>query len=178
VSERKLFCYCFEIPLDQARADPDACTLTIRQRIETDGCWCNRSNPSGKCCLSEMDQLKTGSQIPAATAVTAGLGAAALATAASACCVPLLAPLLVTAFGVSGSIWAAGLAPYSLWIVLLAGAALGWAGWTVYRPRQVHGVICHARPGPMLHVGFWLATALWLIALGVNLASRFGGGAT
>jgi hypothetical protein len=177
VSDGKLFCYCFEIPLDEARADLEACASKIRQRIAIDGCWCDRANPSGKCCLSQTHQLETGTQVPAVTAVTAGLGAAALATAASACCVPLLAPLLVTVFGVGGSIWAAGLAPYSLWIVLLSGAALGWAGWTVYRPREVHGVRCHARPRPILHIAFWLAVALWLVALGVNLMSKLGGAA-
>ena len=79
--------------------------------------------------------MAKGKSVSAWSAATTGAGAAVLATAATACCVPILAPLLVSVLGVSGSIWAARLEPYSLVVLLLAGSLLSYGFWTVYRPR-------------------------------------------
>ena len=110
-------------------------------------------------------------------AATSGAGAAVLATAATACCVPILAPLLVSVLGVTGSIWAAGLKPYSLLIVGISGVLLGYGFWTVYRPRAIsEGKTCSAKPPVLVRPVLWIAAFLWLVALALNviqlLASR------
>jgi len=112
-------------------------------------------------------------------AASTGAGAAVLATAATACCVPILAPLLVSVLGVSGSIWAAGLKPYSLLILAASGVLLGYGFWTVYRRRPLaEGETCTAKPPPMVRPVLWFSALLWLLALGANtlqlLASRSG----
>ena len=96
------------------------------------------------------------------------------AVGASACCVPVLAPLVVSLFGVSGSIWAASLTPYSLWIVLASGLVIGWAGWMIYRPLVVGGSVCKARPPRSLHVAYWIAVAFWILAFGLNVYYKWG----
>lgn len=103
------------------------------------------------------------------SAAFAGLGAGFLALVSSACCVPVLAPLLVSVLSVSGSIWAASLTPYSLGIVLLSGLVIGWAGWSIYRPRVVAGAVCSSHPSVALHIGYWVAVAIWTAALGLNV---------
>ncbi len=112
-------------------------------------------------------------------AASTGAGAAVLATAATACCVPILAPFLVSVLGVSGSIWAAGLKPYSLIILAIAGLLLGYGFWTVYRRRAlVEGETCAARPPLMVRPVLWFSALLWLLALVANtlqlLALRSG----
>jgi hypothetical protein len=106
-------------------------------------------------------------------AAAAGVGAAALATAAGACCVPVIAPLVVAVLGASGAAWAAGLEPYSLAILGVAGLPLAYGYWVVYRPRPAAtGPACPVR-GPIVpRVVLWLATALWAIAAVLNLAPR------
>ena len=113
---------------------------------------------------------------PSASSVavaSVGLGAGALALGASACCVPILAPLLVSVLGVSGSIWAASLSPYSIWIVSASGLVVGWAGWLIYRPRLDAGAACRSRPALVAHSGYWVAVAIWVLALALNVYSRW-----
>ncbi len=110
-------------------------------------------------------------------AVTTGAGGAVLATAAMACCVPVLAPLLVSTLGVTGSIWAAGLKPYSLLILLASGVFLGYGFWTVYRRRPVAvGDRCSTNRPKLQRVVLWVSAVLWGLALSLNvlqlLASR------
>jgi hypothetical protein len=100
-----------------------------------------------------------------------------VATAATACCVgPVAAPLIVGLLGASGAAWAAGLKPYSPWLlggsmVLLAlgfrsayrqpaACEVGGARQTAFGARVVRGVL-------------WLAAALWVAAVLINL--RLGG---
>lgn len=59
MSGGRIFCYCFEIPLKEARADPGGSIETIRRRIAAAGCWCERLNPSGECCLAETQRLES-----------------------------------------------------------------------------------------------------------------------
>ncbi len=99
-----------------------------------------------------------------------GAGAAALATAATACCVPVLAPLLVSLLGVSGSVWAAGLHPYSLLILALASLPLAYGFWSVYRRRALAaGQACPAKRPWLPRLALWSAAALWLFALALNM---------
>ena len=107
-----------------------------------------------------------------------GAGAAALAAAATACCVPVLAPVLVSLLGVSGAVWAAGLKPYSLVILGVAGALLGYGFWIVYRRPVAEGQACPTKRPVLVRWVLWLAALLWALALVLNLlqllASRIG----
>ncbi len=111
-------------------------------------------------------------------AATTGAGAAALATAATACCVPVLAPLLVSVLGVTGSIWAAGLKPYSLLILGASGLLLGYGFRTVYRRPAAEGEACPAKRPVFVRWVLWISALLWILAFAVNglqiLATRFG----
>lgn len=103
-------------------------------------------------------------------AAATGAGAAVLATAASACCVPVLAPLLVSVLGVSGAVWAAGLKPYGPLILAVAGLFLAYGFWSVYRPRPpAAGATCPAQRPLSTRIVLWTSAGLWLIAFGLNL---------
>ena len=108
-------------------------------------------------------------------AAAGGVGGAGLSVAAAACCTPVLAPLVVSIFGVSGAIWAAGLKPYSGLIVAVSGALIALGFWLVYRPRPAG--VCEARRPRGVRLVLWLAAGLWLLALAFNvlqfLAVRF-----
>lgn len=108
-----------------------------------------------------------------------GAGGAAAATAAGACCVPVLAPLLVSVLGVGGSIWAARLEPYAPYLLALSGLSVGYGFWTVYRRRPdavcaadleqaAADGACTVRRPIALRVVLWLAGAVWLFALGLQ----------
>jgi len=92
--------------------------------------------------------------------------------------VPVLAPLLVSALGVSGAVWAAGLKPYSLLILGIAGALLSYGFWIVYRRPVATGQACPTERPVLVRWVLWLAALLWALALVVNLsqlvASRIG----
>ena len=106
-------------------------------------------------------------------AAAAGAGAAALATAAGACCIPIVAPLVVAVLGAGGAAWAAGLKPYSLAILGVSGLLLAYGYWVVYRPRPVvAGEACEHRPPMIPRLVLWLPTALWTVAAVLNLAPR------
>lgn len=70
--------------------------------------------------------------VGAAGAALASGGAAVTATAAVACCVPILSPLIVTALGASGAVWVTGLRPYSPYLLLGSLGLLGYGFWLVY----------------------------------------------
>lgn len=57
MSAAALFCYCFEIPLEAARSDPEGIIERLGRRIVEEGCWCDGVNPSGRCCLAETARL-------------------------------------------------------------------------------------------------------------------------
>lgn len=101
----------------------------------------------------------------------AGAGAAALATAAGACCIPVIAPLVVAVLGAGGAAWAAGLKPYSLAILGIAGLFLSYGYWALYRPRPA-GQACPVRRPLSPSLVLWVATALWTVAAFLNLAPR------
>jgi len=111
-------------------------------------------------------------------AATTGAGAAVLATAATACCVPILAPLLISVLGVTGAVWAAGLKPYGLVILGVAGLLLAYGFWTVYRRPVAAGEACSMKRPVLVRWVLWFSALLWLLALAVNvlqiLASRIG----
>ena len=87
-----------------------------------------------------------------------GAGAALITTAASACCVPVIAPLLVSVLGVSGAVWAAGLRPHSPYLLAVSALLLGYGFWTVYRPwPAAAGVACPVRRPRLPRIVLWVA---------------------
>lgn len=103
-------------------------------------------------------------------AATGGAGAAVLATAATACCAPVLAPLIVGVLGVGGAVWAAGLEPYSLYILAAAGLLLAFGFRTVYRRRPLPAAAaCPARSPRSVRLVLWGSALLWVVALLLNL---------
>lgn len=54
-------CYCFGINRGQvARAAQDGApaSVGIRTRIKAEGCHCERLNPSGRCCLGDVEAVE------------------------------------------------------------------------------------------------------------------------
>ncbi len=101
----------------------------------------------------------------------AGAGAAALATAAGACCVPVVAPLVVAVLGAGGAAWAAGLKPYSLAILAAAALLLAYGYRVVYRPRPAAAAEpCPVRWPVTPRLVLWIAFALWAVAAFLNFA--------
>src|SRR5262245_56022808 len=73
-------------------------------------------------------------QAGAAGAALSGAGAALVATAATACCAgPIVAPLVVAVLGAGGAAWAAGLKPYSPWLLGGSFLLLGYGFFSAYR---------------------------------------------
>jgi hypothetical protein len=104
-------------------------------------------------------------------AATAGAGSALAAVLASSCCVgPVIAPFIVAVLGASGAAWAAGLKPYSPYILAGSLAFLLYGLWTVYRPRPVcSSEECPPGAGRGVKGVLWLALALWVFAALLNL---------
>ena len=98
-------------------------------------------------------------------ALTAG-GIAALLT--GACCV---APLVLVTAGLGGA-WLANfqlLEPYRPLFIGIALAALGFAGWRIYRPAAECGpgeVCAVPRVRRGFRIGFWIVAVLLLTMLG------------
>ncbi len=104
------------------------------------------------------------SRAPERTALAAG-GIAALL--AGACC---LGPFVLVSVGIGGA-WLANfqlLEPYRPFLIAIAVAALGFAGWRIYRPATAcePGVACAVpRIGRWYKLGFWSVAALLLVTL-------------
>ena len=104
-------------------------------------------------------------------AAAAGAGSALAAVLAGSCCVPILAPLIVAVLGASGAAWAAGLKPYSPYLLVGSLALLLYGLWTVYRPRPA----CSPEGCPTAGAGrgvkavLWVSLALWLLSVLLNL---------
>ena len=130
--------------------------------------------------MSRPEQAPSGSrgpgrarQLGAAGAAVSGAGAALVATAATACCAgPVVAPLIVAVLGASGAAWAAGLKPYSPWLLGGSFVLLAYGFWSVYQVPKG----CDVRAGGGRRWGgaavrtvLWLAAMLWLAAVAANL---------
>lgn len=113
-----------------------------------------------------------GRQLGAAGAAVSGAGAALVATAATACCAPVIAPLIVAVLGASGAAWAAGLKPYSPWLLGGSFLLLAYGFWSVYRaPKSCTVPVKAGRrwSGAAVKGVLWLAALLWLAAMAANL---------
>lgn len=117
-----------------------------------------------------------GGQVAAAGAAVTGAGSALLATAATACCAgPVLAPIVVGVLGASGAAWAAGLKPYSAWMLAGSGVLLCFGFWSEYRKRAQCAPMRAGRANGMrgvVRVILWLSALLWAVAVAVNLLVR------
>ncbi|MFL6201143.1 MAG: mercuric transporter MerT family protein [Thermoanaerobaculia bacterium] len=101
----------------------------------------------------------------------AGAGSALAAVLASSCCIPVIAPLIVAVLGASGAAWAAGLKPYSPYILAGSLALLLYGLWTVYRPRPACSpeVCPTGGAGRGVKAVLWVAVALWAVAALLNV---------
>jgi len=118
-----------------------------------------------------MEAPKTRWRRSGAAAVAgSGAGAALVAALAGSCCVPVLAPLLVALLGAGGAAWAAGLAPYSPYLLAGSLGLLLVGFWSVYRSRTEcqEGACPDRRPRGVVVV-LWLAGAVWIAALLLNV---------
>ena len=122
------------------------------------------SRPYGESVpLTELraEEARRRSGEPAALA-TGGLAA----LLAGACC---LGPLVLVTLGFGGA-WLSNLQllePYKPLFIAVSLAALGWAGWRLYRPLACEpGGIC-AVPWARrsYRIGFWIVVTLLLIVL-------------
>ena len=80
--------------------------------------------------------------------------------------------VVVAVLGASGAAWAAGLKPYSPWLLGGSFLLLAYGFWSVYRvPKScVVGSGAGRRWGPAaVRSVLWLAAILWLAAVAVNL---------
>lgn len=120
------------------------------------------------------DQNESPRAYGAIGAAVSSTGAAVLATVASACCVgPVLAPVIVAVLGASGAAWAAGLKPYSLYILGAAFVLLAYGFRVVYRRRDACADGTCAAPAPrVVRVVLWCAAGLWLGAALLNVFLR------
>lgn len=115
-------------------------------------------------------------QLVEAGAAVSGAGAALVATAATACCAgPIAAPLIVGILGASGAAWAAGLKPYSPWLLGGSFLMLAFGFRSAYRRPARCDTSGHRRSSmsaKAVRGVLWLAAALWIAAVFVNF--RFG----
>jgi mercuric ion transport protein len=101
------------------------------------------------------------------------VGAVLTALLGAACCTgPLLGPLVVAAFGVSGAAALAGVKPYTPYLLVGSLVLLGVAFWSVYRPAAR----CATDPGAVRRRGWvravlWVAAIFWMAAVGLTLAA-------
>ena len=95
-----------------------------------------------------------------------------MATAATACCAPVIAPLVVGILGAGGAAWAAGLKPYSGWLLAGSAAMLVYGFWSAYRslPQCEVSLGRAARSSSgVVRVVLWVAALLWMVAVAINL---------
>ena len=107
-----------------------------------------------------------GEAAGAIASASTGVAAAALSVVTAACCVsPVIAPIIVSVLGASGAVWAAGLKPYSWWILGGAFLCLTYGFWTVYRPRPACAIgdTPNGRMMPRVaKASLWFGAACWM----------------
>jgi hypothetical protein len=103
----------------------------------------------------------------AIASASTGVAAAALSVVTAACCVsPVIAPIIVSVLGASGAVWAAGLKPYSWWILGGAFLCLCYGFWTVYRPRPACAITDASKGRSVMptlaKTSLWFGAACWM----------------
>lgn len=135
-------CYCFGHSLESIHAEVEktgqsTVLADIKSRMADPGCFCERANPTGRCCLASVKRI-VGEAMERRDAVGADLDAAAAAdccAAGPACAVPQEARSASGRSGMlatSGSVVAAALSSACCWVPLLllafGASAAGAAG--------------------------------------------------
>ncbi len=104
----------------------------------------------------KRDVLRAGS-------LTGAAGSALGSAAASICCI---GPLGLSLLGVQGAIFAAGLKPYRVYLLVGSALLLAFAFWSVYRPRRLpNGSACSIGVGRLTRAVLWGSLGIWLIAV-------------
>jgi len=121
------------------------------------------SQPFGKLAMSGKADAE-GARKHAEPAALAAGGIAALL--AGACC---LGPLVLVTLGFGGA-WLSNLQlfePYQPAFIAAALAALGWAGWRIYRPAACEpgGVCAVPWVRRSYRIGLWIVAAWLLVVL-------------
>jgi hypothetical protein len=123
-----------------------------------------RTTPAGDARMSGASGAAAVGAVGAAST-----GAALASGAAAACCVgPVTGPLLVSILGAGGAAWAAGLKPYSGWLLAFGGVMLAAGFFVTSRARGG----CDAPPrrrDRIVRAVLWVSAALWLVSATVNL---------
>lgn len=118
---------------------------------------------------SSSDGGGSAGRLGAAGAASTGAGAAFVSAAASACCAgPIAAPLVVSVLGAGGAAWAAGLKPYSGWLLGFAAVMLAVGFYSAYRGRGACDAPLRRRDRIVRGV-LWISGALWLASAAINL---------
>jgi len=161
--ERPL-CYCFGHSVAsikealRAKGRSDALE-DIRAKMKDPGCFCEKSNPSGSCCLGSVakgiqiaqEELKMNDSnvTPAKSAgfltgrgeTIANIGTIVSAIMASACC---WLPLMLLAVGVSGAGISGTLEAYRPLFIVVTVGFLGAAFYLTYRKKSAAAADCCA----------------------------------
>lgn len=177
-----LVCYCFGvtermIQEEIERTGQSTASSRIRTEVKAGNCRCEVENPSGRCCLSEVNRMEkrgaglrneSGGAAPAIT-TTGGLVAAFLA---SLCCVgPLVLAALGVGVGATGFLASTagalkGLLPYRPVFIGVTIVLLGVAFYQTYRKPQsacAPGAVCvPASSRRKARVVLWTVAALAL----------------
>jgi hypothetical protein len=82
----------------------------------------------------------------------------------------VIAPLIVAVLGASGAAWAAGLKPYSPYLLMGSLALLLFGLWTAYRPRPAcSSEGCPPGASRGVKATLWVALVIWALAALLNL---------
>lgn len=111
-------------------------------------------------------------ELASASGAAVGIGSAAAAAAVAACCSgPALGPLVVMLLGAGGAVALEGLRPYTLPLLAVSAAAIGFSFWLNRRSAAR----C-TRRSP-LRIAFtslvWVSVLVWIAAVGALLWARF-----
>ncbi len=165
--ERPL-CYCFghsvaSIKQELRTKGRSDALEDIRAKMKDPGCFCERSNPSGSCCLGSVASgiqiaqeelgMNDSNVTPAKPAgfstgrgeTIAKIGTVVSAIMASACC---WLPLLLLAMGVSGAGIAVTLEAYRPLFIVVTFGFLGAAFYFTHRPKENAAAAGHACCAP------------------------------
>ena len=83
-----------------------------------------------------------------------------------------MAPVLVSVVGASGAAWAAGLKPYSPYMLEGSLALLAYGFWTLYRRQACapgEAPVSGARSPRWVRLVLWGAAVIWVASLGATL---------
>lgn len=112
-----------------------------------------------------------GQALGAAGAAVSGSGAALLSAASAVCCTgPGIATLLVTVLGAGGAAWAAGLKPYSPYLLTVSFLLIGFGFWSTRRRRGcvVAGTRTALWSRRVARAMLWLASLVWLVSAAIE----------